>query len=118
MNTPDHEYESETDDCDDTRRWRSQYEAKPQYPAIQKHADGGYVWTDCPECGPDVAIDEEGLCLGCGADAIHYGHEESKVVIVEIFGPDHPVFLGGVCVRRVGGGTVPLGLYRRIEGGE
>ena len=61
--------------------------SKPQYPTIQKHADGGYVWTDCPECGPNVAIDEEGLCSGCGADAIHYGsdparQQESEGVVV------------------------------------
>lgn len=26
--------------------------------------------TFCPECGPDVDIDEDGLCLTCGATAI------------------------------------------------
>ena len=26
--------------------------------------------TFCPECGPGIAVDEEGLCLGCGATAI------------------------------------------------
>ena len=26
--------------------------------------------TFCPECGPDVEIDEEGCCLTCGATAV------------------------------------------------
>ncbi len=50
----------------------------PQYPTIHKHADGGYVWTDCPECGPNVAIDSEGLCFICGSDALYYGREPER----------------------------------------
>lgn len=30
-------------------------------------------WTNCPECGRGVAIDEDGLCVSCGADAYHWG---------------------------------------------
>lgn len=46
-------------------------------PTVYKFLDGsGHTsWTDCPECGPDVAIDEDGCCRGCGADAAHFGRE-------------------------------------------
>ena len=30
-------------------------------------------YSDCPECGYGVRVDEEGLCNSCGRDAIHYG---------------------------------------------
>lgn len=29
--------------------------------------------SSCPECGENVSVDEDGLCIGCGADAIWYG---------------------------------------------
>ena len=28
------------------------------------------VRSFCAECGPDVRVDEEGLCLSCGATAL------------------------------------------------
>lgn len=30
-------------------------------------------WTNCPECGRNVAIDEDGCCVGCGNDAYRFG---------------------------------------------
>ena len=38
----------------------------------------GKNWTRtfCPECGPNVAVDEEGLCASCGATAVGDGVEE------------------------------------------
>ena len=45
------------------------------WPTIHRHADGGYVWTDCAECGPDVAVGEDGDCRTCGEDALYYGRE-------------------------------------------
>jgi hypothetical protein len=43
------------------------------WPTIHSTGDGGYVWTHCPDCGPDVETDEDGCCKTCGADAVHYG---------------------------------------------
>jgi len=31
--------------------------------------------TLCPECGPDVHVDEDGCCVNCGADAVGRGVE-------------------------------------------
>lgn len=44
-------------------------------PTVHPHADGGFVWTVCPNCGADVAIDEDGCCLGCGRDSLYYGSQ-------------------------------------------
>jgi len=44
-------------------------------PTILKHL-GGYVWTDCIECGVDVTCDEDGCCVSCGREALRYGREE------------------------------------------
>jgi len=30
-------------------------------------------WADCPEHGRIRRVDEDGCCLGCGADSMHYG---------------------------------------------
>jgi len=30
-------------------------------------------YSDCPECGYGVRVDEDGLCNSCGRDATHYG---------------------------------------------
>jgi hypothetical protein len=53
--------------CDDVRK------ALLDWPTIHPHAEGGYVWTSCVTCGPDVHVDDEGCCLGCGHDALWYG---------------------------------------------
>lgn len=45
------------------------------YPTIHPHAQGGYVWTNCAECGPDISVDEDGCCLMCGRDAVFYGRQ-------------------------------------------
>jgi hypothetical protein len=44
-------------------------------PTIMRHAEGGYVWTECVQCGPDVKVDEDGCCNGCGTEAVRYGKE-------------------------------------------
>jgi len=51
---------------------------KQGQPTIYPHSDGGYVWSWCPECGPDVKLDEDGCCVGCGLDATHYGVEPTR----------------------------------------
>ena len=35
------------------------------------------AWTGswCPQCGPDVSVDEDGCCLMCGCDAVGAGAE-------------------------------------------
>lgn len=33
-------------------------------------AEECWTVTFCPECGPDVSIDEDGCCIGCGATAV------------------------------------------------
>lgn len=43
-------------------------------PTIHKHVDGGFVWSECIECGVDVSVDEDGCC-SCGLDALRYGKE-------------------------------------------
>lgn len=48
------------------------------YPTIHRHAEGGYVWTDCAECGPDVKVDEDGCCLLCGREAVFYGRDPEE----------------------------------------
>lgn len=35
----------------------------------------GWTRTWCPECGPNVAVDEEGLCVSCGNTAVGPGVE-------------------------------------------
>jgi protein gp37 len=30
-------------------------------------------WSDCPDCGPGVGMDEDGCCAYCGSDAFRYG---------------------------------------------
>jgi len=30
-------------------------------------------FSDCPECGYNVSVDEDGLCTSCGRDIMHYG---------------------------------------------
>jgi len=43
-------------------------------PTIHRHEDGGFVWTECIECGVDVKVDEDGCC-SCGRDAFRWGKE-------------------------------------------
>jgi protein gp37 len=31
------------------------------------------IWTDCPDCGRDVSLDEDGCCAMCGLDAYRWG---------------------------------------------
>ena len=50
--------------------------AQQAQPTIYSHVGGGWVWTNCLECGPDVAVDEEGCCVSCGRDALMYGKQE------------------------------------------
>ena len=50
--------------------------AQQAQPRIHAHVDGGWVWSNCPECGPDVRVDEEGCCVLCGRDALLYGKQE------------------------------------------
>ena len=28
------------------------------------------LYSFCPECGPNISCDEDGLCIGCGATAV------------------------------------------------
>ena len=44
-------------------------------PTVQHHRDGGYVWSNCIECGPDQQVDEDGCCVSCGRDSLCYGKE-------------------------------------------
>ena len=40
---------------------------------LEAKAEAGFEkpeGTWCPECGPNVKVDEEGLCVSCGATAI------------------------------------------------
>ena len=37
--------------------------------------------TWCPECGPNVLVDEEGLCVSCGATAIGNGANRALAVL-------------------------------------
>jgi len=30
-------------------------------------------WSDCPECGYEVKVDEDGCCVSCGRDVMKYG---------------------------------------------
>jgi hypothetical protein len=47
------------------------------WPTIHLLEDGdGYYWTSCPECGPDVQVDEDGACVHCGHTALGYGRAE------------------------------------------
>lgn len=48
------------------------------WPTIRRHEDGGYVWTACPECGPNVRVDEDGCCVSCGVDALFFGRETAE----------------------------------------
>ena len=60
---------------------------KPPYelgqPTVFEHCDGGYVCSYCVDCGPDVAVDEEGCCA-CGQDAVRYGKRGSRSLISKI----------------------------------
>lgn len=53
--------------------------AQQAKPTICAHVDGGWVWTNCPECGPNVEVDEDG-CTSCGRDALWYGKQEEVFV--------------------------------------
>jgi hypothetical protein len=53
------------------------------WPTIHPHVEGGYVWTDCPTCGADVAVDEDGCCMTCGEDATHYGERAGSSEVEE-----------------------------------
>ena len=53
--------------------------AQQEQPTICEHVDGGWVWSNCPECGVDVKLDEEGCCLMCGRYAIWYGKREVQL---------------------------------------
>ena len=53
--------------------------AQQAKPTICAHIDGGWVWSNCPECGVDVKLDEEGCCLMCGRYAIWYGKREVQL---------------------------------------
>ena len=50
-------------------------------PTIRRHQAGGYCWTNCPDCGPDVQVDEDGCCATCGVDALFYGREDEVVCL-------------------------------------
>ena len=57
-------------------RHRQELEAKDARIAeMEKHLEVARAmpWTNCPDCGRNVAVDEDGCCSMCGADALHYG---------------------------------------------
>ena len=46
-----------------------------------------YLGTWCPECGHDVKVDEEGLCLMCGCTAVGKGANQAiltRTLLVEV----------------------------------
>lgn len=49
--------------------------------ALNEHVSRDPVWTNCPECGPNVKVDEDGCCLGCGRDAVFYGHRRQEELV-------------------------------------
>jgi hypothetical protein len=50
--------------------------AQQAQPTICAHVDGGWVWSNCPACGTDIGVDEEGCCTACGRDALWHGKQE------------------------------------------
>lgn len=44
-------------------------------------SDDAYHHSLCVECGPDVRVDEDGLCAGCGATAVGNWLEEHAHLI-------------------------------------
>ncbi len=39
-------------------------------PVICHHLAGQLVWSNCPKCGPNVALDDDNCCKSCGRDAL------------------------------------------------
>lgn len=39
--------------------------------------------TWCPQCGHGVSVDEDGLCVHCGADAVGEGAEDAHRILNE-----------------------------------
>lgn len=48
-------------------------------PTIHKTADGDAVWTECFDCGVNVAVDEDGCC-SCGRDALRSGKFSEDII--------------------------------------
>lgn len=48
----------------------------------------GECWTFCPECGPGVQVDEDGLCVGCGATAVGTALDKLRAILGEEAGDE------------------------------
>lgn len=44
----------------------------------------GWLGSWCAECGPDVGVDEDGLCTSCGSTAVGYGADEATKVLARV----------------------------------
>jgi len=53
---------------------------KPTIKEVGGFETVAYVWTNCPECGINVSVDEGGCCVSCGRDATQYGKRGTKDV--------------------------------------
>jgi len=51
--------------------------------SFRKYRDEEKIVTFCNDCGPNVSIDEDGLCAGCGATAIGSHIEYISAVVAE-----------------------------------
>lgn len=45
------------------------------------------IWSMCPECGPDVNVDEDGCCRSCGNGALLSEHAKAKLLARFTGGP-------------------------------
>lgn len=53
------------------QRYQERFTGEPPARRDKQDADAVRAW--CPECGPGGAIDEDGLCVHCGATAVGPG---------------------------------------------
>ena len=40
------------------------------------------MWFRCPDCGPRIAVDEDGCCTMCGADAVAEAATPPPVIVI------------------------------------
>ena len=71
-------------DFDDKQLFRKSLRAALEELTIfRRYRDEEKIVTFCNDCGPNVSIDEDGLCAGCGATAIGSHIEYISAVVAE-----------------------------------
>lgn len=72
------------DDPETRAIWETAQRAKAEVASWPAWKRGEGIATWCPQCGPRVAIDEDGCCASCGATAVGDGVDRALAAMLKV----------------------------------